>query len=335
MVSIKDIAANCGVSVATVSKALNGQTDISKATRERIRKIAEEMGYTPNYAARSLKTNRSYNLGVLFVDESMSGLTHEYFSHVLDSFKVEAEAHGYDITFINHNIGGRVASYLEHCRYRGVDGVVIACVDFRSEEVMELVEGDLPVVTIDHIFNNKMAVLSDNISGMRELITHAYGKGHRKLAFIHGERTSVTEKRLSSFYKTCAELGLEIPDTYVREGIYHDALSCERITRELLALSDPPTCIFFQDDFSSIGGYNAIADLGLQIPEQISVAGYDGIYLSQLVKPRLTTYKQDTAALGKKAAEQLVNLVERPKTTLPESTVIAGRLIEGDSVKQL
>ncbi len=335
MVSIKDIAASCGVSVATVSKALNGQTDISKATRERIRKIAAQMGYTPNYAARSLKTNRSYNLGVLFIDESMSGLTHEYFSHVLDSFKVEAEAHGYDITFINHNIGGRAASYLEHCRYRGVDGVVVACVDFRSEEVMELVEGDLPVVTIDHTFNNKMAVLSDNISGMRELITYAYGKGHRKIAFIHGEKTSVTEKRLSSFHKTCVELGLGIPDTYVREGIYHDALSCEKITRELLALTDPPTCIFFQDDFSSIGGYNAIADLGLQIPEHISVAGYDGIYLSQLVKPRLTTYKQDTAALGKKAAEQLVNLVERPKTTLPESTVIAGRLIEGDSVKQL
>lgn len=335
MVSIKDIAAKCGVSVATVSKALNGQSDISKATRERIRKIAEQMGYTPNYAARSLKTNRSYNLGVLFIDESMSGLTHEYFSHVLDSFKVSAEAHGYDITFINHNIGGKSASYLEHCRYRGVDGVVVACVDFKSEEVMELVEGDLPVVTIDHTFNNKMAVLSDNISGLRELVTHMYNNGHRKIAFIHGEKTSVTEKRLASFYKTCFELGLEIPDEYVREGIYHDALNCEKLTRELLALKTPPTCILFQDDFSSIGGYNAIADLGLQIPEDISVAGYDGIYLSQLVKPRLTTYKQDTMVLGKRAAEQLVNLIERPKTTLPENIVIAGRLIEGDSVKQL
>ena len=127
MPSLKDLAKECGVSVATVSKALNNQPDISAATRERVRAAAHRMGYLPNAAARSLKTNRTYNLGVLFVDERQSGLTHEYFSAVLDSFKVEAEKHGYDITFINHNISGRSMSYLEHCRYRNVDGVVIAC----------------------------------------------------------------------------------------------------------------------------------------------------------------------------------------------------------------
>ena len=103
MPSLKDLAKECGVSVATVSKALNDQPDISPATRERVRAAAHRMGYLPNAAARSLKTNRTYNLGVLFVDERQSGLTHEYFSAVLDSFKVEAEKHGYDITFINHN----------------------------------------------------------------------------------------------------------------------------------------------------------------------------------------------------------------------------------------
>ena len=104
MPSLKDLAKECGVSVATVSKALNDQPDIAPATRERIRAAARRMGYLPNAAARALKTNRTYNLGVLFVDEKQSGLTHEYFSAVLDSFKVEAEKRGYDITFINHNI---------------------------------------------------------------------------------------------------------------------------------------------------------------------------------------------------------------------------------------
>ena len=130
MPSLKDLAKECGVSVATVSKALNNQPDIAPATRERIRAAARRMGYLPNAAARALKTNRTYNLGVLFVDEKQSGLTHEYFSAVLDSFKVEAEKRGYDITFINHNISGKSMSYLEHCHYRGVDGVVIACVNF-------------------------------------------------------------------------------------------------------------------------------------------------------------------------------------------------------------
>ena len=170
MPSLKDLAKECGVSVATVSKALNDQPDIAPATRERIRAAARRMGYLPNAAARALKTNRTYNLGVLFVDEKQSGLTHEYFSAVLDSFKVEAEKRGYDITFINHNISGRSMSYLEHCHYRGVDGVVIACVNFYDPQVVELVNGDVPVVTIDHVFNNRMAILSDNVVGTKALV---------------------------------------------------------------------------------------------------------------------------------------------------------------------
>ena len=101
MVSIKDISVRCGVSVATVSKALNNHSDISEATKQHILAVAREMGYYPNSFARALKTNRTYNIGVLFVDEAQSGLTHEYFANVLDSFKVEAESQGFDITFIN------------------------------------------------------------------------------------------------------------------------------------------------------------------------------------------------------------------------------------------
>ena len=97
MVSMKDIAKACGVSVATVSKALSGQPDIGEQTRELICKTADSLGYMTNSAARALKTNRTYNIGVLFVDERRSGLAHEYFSSVLESLKVEAEAGGYDI----------------------------------------------------------------------------------------------------------------------------------------------------------------------------------------------------------------------------------------------
>ena len=226
MVSMKDIAKACGVSVATVSKALSGQPDIGEQTRELICRTADSLGYMTNSAARALKTNRTYNIGVLFVDERRSGLAHEYFSAVLESLKVEAEANGYDITFINRNVGKKATTYLQHCQYRGVDGVVIACVDFNDPQVLELVNSRLPVVTIDHVFNNRAAVVSDNVRGMEELVRYVYAKGHRRIAFIHGERTTVTENRLTGFYRACDALGLEIPEEYVREGVYHDPDRC-------------------------------------------------------------------------------------------------------------
>ena len=332
MSSLKDLAQECGVSVATVSKALNGQSDISEATRTRVREAARRMGYVPNMAARSMKTNRTYNIGVLFVDERQSGLAHEYFSAVLDSFKVRVEQLGYDITFINRNLGGKTMTYLEHCHYRGVDGAVIACVDFTDLQVIELVNSDVPVVTIDHVFNNRMAVLSDNVVGLSALVRTAYSQGHRRIAFIHGERTAVTENRLAGFYKSCDELGLEVPDVYVREGIYHDAARCAQETKALLALPQRPTCILFPDDFSAMGGYNAIAEAGLSIPEDISVMGYDGIYLSRVMKPQLATYQQNTMMLGRTAADKLVQMIEHPRVTLAEQLLVTGKLLEGDSV---
>ena len=255
MISIRDIAKECGVSVATVSKALNGHHDISAQTRETVCRKAAEMGYQPNSAARALKTNRTYNLGVLYEDPQHSGLGHEYFSRILESFRAQAEACGYDVTFINRNVGKRRSSYLEHCRYRGVDGVCVVCVNFLDPQVLELVQSELPVVTVDHMFNNRTSIVSDNVKGVQTLVNHVFGMGHRNIAFIHGERTAVTESRCASFYKTCYDLGLQVPDAYVREGAYHDCDSCERITAELLALPQRPTCIFFTDDVSALGGH--------------------------------------------------------------------------------
>lgn len=333
MVSMKDIARACGVSVATVSKALNGQPDIGEETRVRIAAVAKEMGYMANAAARALKTNRTYNLGVLFVDERRSGLSHEYFSAMLDSFRAEAEVHGYDITFINRNVGGKPTSYLQHCQYRGVDGVVIACVDFMDPRVLELVESKIPIVTIDRVFENRLALLSDNVGGVSALVRHAYEKGHRKIAYLHGERSSVTESRLKGFRETCRELGLEIPAEYIIECVYHNPDRCAEAVNQLLQLDDRPTCILFPDDFSYIGGMNALAEAGLRIPEDISAMGYDGIQLAGVMK--LTTYSQNAAQLGSTAAARLIRLIEQPKVQQPEQILISGRLLEGSSVRDI
>ena len=213
MVSMKEIAKKCNVSVASVSKALNGYSDISEETRKLILKTASEMGYLPNSSARTLKTKRSYNIGVMFVDEAAS------------------EERGYDITFTSGRISGQKLSYYEHCRYRGVDGVVIACVDFYADEVQELIRSEIPVVTIDHVFDGNIAVVSNNSQGMEELVTYIYNQGHRRIAYIHGDNTSVTRIRLTSFYRTLQRMGVEIPDDYIKESPYRDADSAAKAHR--------------------------------------------------------------------------------------------------------
>ena len=336
MVSMKDISAACGVSVATVSKALNDHRDIGEKTKERIRQTAKEMGYFPNSAAQALKTNRTYNIGVLFVDEARSGLTHDYFSYVLDSFKRTAEEYGYDITFINCSKSDRNRmSYLEHAKHRGGDGVVVACIDFHDPEIMELARSDIPVVTIDYIFNNRIAVVSDNVNGMNQLLTYVYDKGHRRIAYIHGADSAVTQSRLTSFYKTAKDLGLEIPEEYILEAAYRNTKETFKRTLELLDLPQPPTCILYPDDFASYGGMNAIQARGLRIPEDISVVGYDGIPAARHIEPKLTTLKQDTERIGSEAARNLISLIEEPKSTPIQVIMIGGRVLEGHSVKDL
>lgn len=335
MVSLKEIAEKCNVSVATVSKAMNDQSDIGKATKEKVKRAAEELGYLPNSAARMLKTKRSNNIGVLFTDKTQSGLAHEYFSSVLENLKAEAENGGYDITFISQNIGNQKMSYLEHCRYRNYDGVVIASVDYYDPMVLELVTSELPLVTIDHAFNGKTAIISDNVAAIEELVNYIYQCGHRKIAFIHGEDTSVTQKRMASFYKTCMKYGIDVPEEYVLTSLYHDPKITAKVTRQLLESSNPPTCIMFPDDFSFIGGMNVIEEKGLKIPDDISVAGFDGILLSQVLRPKLTTVKQDSVAIGHEAARSLIEWIENPKTYLPTQILIPGKLLLGQTVKKI
>ena len=333
MVSLKTIAERCGVSTATVSKALNDHKDISEATRKRVRQVADELGYFPNAAARALKTNRSYNIGVLFEEEAGRGLTHEYFSGVLNGLKKQAEKLGYDITFINTCFENRKMSYYEHCRYRNFEGVAIVCADFNEPDVVELMNSELPVVTIDYVHHNCTAVTSNNIQGIEELVKYIYSQGHRKIAYIHGqEGSTVTRDRLASFYRAVDELGLELPENYIRTANYLEIQGAAEQTKELLNLPNPPSCIIYPDDTSLIGGRNVIIKRGMKIPQDISVAGYDGTMMSQLLYPKLTTISQNTELIGEEAAKRLIGTIEKPKTTLVERVVIEGCLIPGQSV---
>lgn len=329
MVTLKDIANLCNVSVATVSRALNGQTDVNNASAKRIRRIAQEMGYFPNAAARALKTNRSYNIGILYEDE----IHHEYFSLMIDKIKTAAEAKGYDITFLNKS---KASSYYDHAKYRGLDGVIILQATFQSPEAVRLASSDLPCVAVDYEYDTCSCVLGDNQNSIAQLIQYAYDHGHRKIAFVHGQKDGyVTVQRLSGFYKACTALGLTVPEEYVVEASYHEPRANAQATRKLLSLDDKPTCILYPDDYSCLGALSEIEKMGLNVPNDVSIIGYDGIMLSTVLRPKLTTYCQDVQKMGETAIQLLTKAIESMDHVEAEHVIVPGSIQSGRTVAQL
>ena len=329
-VKIRDLAKACGLSVSTVSKALNGYSDVSAETREAVQKAAEELGYHPSAIARGLKTGRSMNLGVIYQDAAGRGLTHSYFSPVLQAFREEAERRGYDITFISERPG---VSLLEQCRVRSVDGVCVVCAPLEDPGIRGLVSGaTFPLVSIDGACPGKPGIASDNEQGMTLLVRHALSLGHRRIAYVCGDPVRVTEMRVHIFREEMRRASVPLPRAYLCPAVYHDPRATNEAVRSLLALPEAPTCILLPDDYAALGGLDAIREMGLRIPGDVSVAGFDGVPLLQMCRPRLTSVRQDTSAIGKQAAALLIRLIEEPGAATPETERIPCELLPGDTL---
>ena len=160
--------------------------------------------------------------------------------------------------------------------------------------------------------------------------------GHTKIAYIHGNMNSVTQVRLSNFKDACEKLGITVPDEYIRQSAFRDINKTAFETEALLRLQDPPTCIIFPDDYAAIGGINILKAYGLVVPDDISVAAYDGIDIPSRYEPQITTIKQDMDGMGKAAAEKLIKLIEAPEEITDFSDVlIETKLVEGNTIKQM
>lgn len=336
MVSIKDIAQACGVSTATVSKALNHREDVNPATRERIQETAKALGYLPNVMARALKTNRTYNIGVLMVDKADSGFKNHFFASILESFKVVMERSGYDLTFISNQIGSQSYSYYEHCMYRNVDGVLAACVDFASPDVQCLLDSKLPVVSVDYVKDGKYSVASDNAQGTADAVEYAVSRGHERIAFLYGEDSQVTEIRKKAFFEALQKHHLKADDSMILQGKYLHPEDSYRLTQQILAETERPTCIMYPDDICAVAGMRAIGDAGLVPGRDVSLIGFDGHPVLRMLRPHLTTIQQDTECIGICAAETMLRLLQ--KTEIPESErvrYVGTKLLEGETVAQL
>ncbi len=335
MATILELSERCGVSVSTVSKALNGYSDISDKTRELVLRTANEVGYFPNANARALKLKKTYNIGVLFSTYSNLGLRNDYFAHILSAFREEASQSGYDITFIEHHIGRRKMTYLEHCQYRHFDGVCIVCAEYESDEVIKLAESDLPVVTIDHAFQKAYSIISDNYGGMKMLANYIIRQGHSRVAMIHGNKTLVTRNRIEGFLDAMKDHQITVPKEYIVEGLYRNQVLTEELTTNLLKLKNHPTCIIAPDDQSSVGVINAIRRSGLQVVKDISVAGYDGLESQQMTSVKVTTVKQERDKIGREAARKLIQMIENPQDRLQDTVFMKQTLLVGNSIRKI
>ena len=327
MVRLKDIAEVCGVSVATVSRALNGLTNENRERTAFICRTARDMGYYPNAAARTLKTSRSNNLGILYEDR----MNHEYFSALFDELRREANAHGYDLTFLGR--GGSDSNYYEHARQRSLDGVIVVQADFDAAGIIRLATGSIPTVIIDHTYDGCDCVASDNRISIDQIVCYVHARGHQQIAFIQGEKGAVSRERIAGFYKVCAELGIRVPVEYVREGHFHNPSDCAAIIRDLMRLDNRPTCVLCPDDYSCLGALWLLESEGIHVPEDISLVGYDGIRMSQMISPRLTTYRQDTVQIAKEVFALITDAIENPETHVPKQITVTGMLIEGETVR--
>ncbi|WP_150275431.1 LacI family DNA-binding transcriptional regulator [Paenibacillus tepidiphilus] len=312
MTTIYDIAKRTGYSPTTVSKAFNNYSDVRAKTRQEILEAAREMGYLPNAHARTLTTKKSWTIGVLFVEGTGAGIRHPFFGAVIESFKQVAVDKGYALMFISKDVGGKQSGYLENCRIHGVDGVVVLLSDYDDPYFQELLDSSIPMVILDYETAQAHTVCSDNTAGALQAVEYLVSLGHRRIAHISGGKgTFPGKQREQGFVAAMESHGLEIPGDYIVEGAFYSLDSGYAAMQQLLALRERPTAVFASGDLLAQGAVMAARDSGLAVPADISVMGFDDIELSKFVTPALTTVQQNTAVLGRRAAEVLLDSIDQ------------------------
>jgi LacI family transcriptional regulator len=339
LTTIQELADRTGVSVATVSRALNGSSEVSEATRERILALARQLDYTPSAAARTLQSSRSHVVGVIL--ETGAGhpdLMHPFFQQVLVGLKHGAGERGYDLLLFatdepGNGFGG-THSYLRRAGHHGVDGVVVMGYDPSDAEMRKLVASGLPCITIDADTGEPHCgyVMSENRGGAAEAVRYLHGLGHERIATIAGpQEMSPGEARLDGYLDEMRRLGLEVRRDYVVGGDFYDE-SGYRATQRLLNLGEPPTAVFAASDLMAVGALRAASELGVDVPEDLAVVGFDDIAIAGLIQPALTTVRQEMHAIGEAAAEALGRMIDDPETQ-PVRRIVPTRLVVRSSTE--
>lgn len=324
--TIRDLARAGGVSVGTVSRALNGYTDVSDETRAKILRLAAEMDYTPAAAARALVTRRSHVVGVfLETGEGHPDLQHPFFHGVLVGLKDALGSAGYDLLLFASETPGNgygAHSYLMRARHHNVDAaVLLGSMSDEDPEVRRLIRSGVPCIGVDMDLPgpSSACVTSENAVGMRLAVEHLAKLGHTRIATICGMlETLPGRERLRGYRDGLKQVGLTLRDEYVGHGDFYFE-SGHREAAALLQLPEPPTAIVAASDMMAVGALRAAEAAGVTVPGDLSVIGFDDMLLAEHLTPALTTLRQDKAGIGAAAAAALHRLIETgepPQTTI-------------------
>ncbi|MFD0712007.1 LacI family DNA-binding transcriptional regulator [Paenibacillus sp. GCM10027626] len=333
MTTIKDIAKAAQISVTTVSRALNGHDDVNEATRERIKAIAQQLGYSPNIAARSLISKKTHTLGLLLSNVTRASSKDNIAYQALCGMNDRAGALNYDLVlFSTTPQKQKVKSYKTLCQERGVDGVIIMGMRLDDPYLKEIVRSEIPCVLIDIPLQgpNVGYVTSANEEGAYTAVAYLLQANHRRIGMINGHtQADVSLHRLRGYKRALDEAAVPFDDSLVADGGFSENGGKESAL-QLLKRHPDLTALFCASDLMALGAMQAVRELGLRIPEDISIIGFDNIDVTAYCTPALTTVHQHTYELGEQAAQMLIDLLENRGNN--HHTVLATELVVRDSV---
>jgi LacI family transcriptional regulator len=338
--SIRDVAKRAGVSIATVSRAVNGISTVTPELAERVWIAIKEVGYVPNTQARALVSGRSHLLGLV-----VSEITNPFFPELVQEFENIAVEQGYEVFIGTTNYEAvRTEALIRRMLQRSVDGVAIMTFGIEEDLIQRLVERAFPVVFVDAgpDLPNIRVLKVNYAEGIREAVQHLAALGHRSIAFISGPlhmRSAVA--RRDAFLAAMAELGLQVPPEHRVEGT-HTMEGGIRASEYLLAHGELPTGIVCSNDMTAIGVLHGLYRSNSAVPQDISVVGFDDIHLAQFMLPPLTTVEMSCKHLATSAVQALragiepghpqaeqrewhipTKLVVRQSTTFPQGSLPA------------
>ncbi|ACE89675.1 ribose operon regulator RbsR [Rhizobium phaseoli] len=326
-VGIRDVAKLAGVSTGTVSRVLNDHPSVTDELRARVRRIIDDLGYMPDPSARSMRSKVSRLIGIVIPD-----LTNPFFSELVQSAEQAAASHGYNIIVMtSFDDAAKEADRIGQLTSRKVDGIILVpSNDFHTLKLPKA----LPIVVVDRLMPGYSGIASDHRSGVRLGVEHLLKLGHRRIGFISGPRHSVpANDRLKGYLDAMGQSdddGQIQASQLIAEAAF-DYESGRSAGNYLLARarSERPTAIFASSDQQAIGCMRAAHDLGIPIPAALSIVGFDGIPLSSMTTPRLTTVKQPIQKIAAAAVAVLLN--KQPTPGVGHPILLDCELAEGET----